>query len=158
MFVGCQEQPKQQVNADHYRVQTVQELQQRFNHLNNKLTSDFTQFKKVESNAFAHQYPFDANNLQSLNQHLLASTALKSTKVAYCGMMNHYFAEMFRLGHYNLNLVDAIELPNAKAEDLKVSFNNADQFYDFILNRYTTYRQVQQTMNYGCNLKAALTV
>ena len=29
-------------------------------------------------------------------------------------------------------------------------------FYTFILDRYTTYRQVQQTMGYGCNLKAAL--
>ena len=76
--------------------------------------------------------------------------------MAYCDMMNGYFAEMYRLGHYNLNLVNDIQLPNAEKEDLKANFSTADQFYTFILDRYTSYRQVQQTMNYGCNLKAAL--
>lgn len=71
-------------------------------------------------------------------------------------MMNGYFAEMYRLGHYNLNLVDKIQLPKAENEDLKSNFASSDQFYTFILDRYTAYRQVQQTMNYGCNLKAAL--
>ena len=71
-------------------------------------------------------------------------------------MMNGYFAEMYRLGHYNLNLVNDIQLPNTEKEDLKANFSTADQFYTFILDRYTSYRQVQQTMNYGCNLKAAL--
>ena len=70
--------------------------------------------------------------------------------------MNGYFAEMYRLGHYNLELLDQIQLPQAQQENLKQNFANADNFYDFILNRYTSYRQVQQTMNYGCNLKAAL--
>ena len=30
-------------------------------------------------------------------------------------------------------------------------------FYDFILNRYTSYRQAQEIMGFGCNLKEALT-
>ena len=71
-------------------------------------------------------------------------------------MMNAYFADMYRLGHYNLELVDDIQLPNAANENLKDNFSNVDHFYTFILDRYTTYRQVQQTMGYGCNLKAAL--
>lgn len=157
LLVGCgQEQPKVEVNASQYQVQSAQQLQQRFDALNSKLATDFAQFKKLESNAFAHQFPLDVNDLRTLNQHLVGSTSLKSTKVAYCEMMNSYFSEMYRLGHYNLNLVDQVKLPKAEKEDLKVNFNNADQFYTFILDRYTSYRQVQQTMGYGCNLKAAL--
>ena len=60
------------------------------------------------------------------------------------------------MGYYTLILVNLIQLPVAENEDLKSNFASSDQFYTFILDRYTTYRQVQQTMNYGCNLKAAL--
>ncbi len=156
-LTACSEQPqKPVVDPAKYQVQTAQELQQRFNVLNVQLAQDFQKFKKVESIAFAHQFPLDVNNLQSLNQHLVSSTALKPSKIAYCDMMNSYFADMFRLGHYNLELVDDIKLPNAKNENLKANFSDADHFYTFILDRYTTYRQVQQTMGYGCNLKAAL--
>jgi hypothetical protein len=158
VLMGCSKSEEQHapVDATQYKVQTREELQQRFDALNVKLTADFNRFKKVESNAFAHQFPFDANNLQSLNQHLVGSTSLKTTKVAYCDMMNGYFAEMYRLGHHNLDIIDQVKLPKAEKEDLAVNFNNPDQFYTFILDRYTTYRQVQQTMGYGCNLKAAL--
>ncbi len=154
---ACSPAPKSDViDPAQYQVKTASELQQRFEQLNNQLNADFNQFKKVESNAFAHQFAFDANDLHKLNMHLVASTSLKSTKVAYCDMMNGYFREMYRLGHYNLNLINAVQLPNADKENLKNNFSSAEQFYNFILDRYTSYRQVQQTMNYGCNLKAAL--
>jgi hypothetical protein len=153
---SAEQEPKPVVNPKNYQVENAQQLQQRFDALNTKLAADFAQFKKVESIAFSHQLPLDVNNLQTLNQHPVSRTALKPSKVAYCGMMNGYFAEMYRLGHYNLDLVDKIKLPHAEKENLKTSFASADQFYTFILDRYTSYRQVQQTMNYGCNLKAAL--
>jgi len=70
--------------------------------------------------------------------------------------MNGYFAEMYRLGHYNLELISDVDIPHTEQENLKQNFSSPEQFYDFIINRYSTYRQVQQTMNYGCNLKAAL--
>ena len=72
-------------------------------------------------------------------------------------MMNGYFAEMYHLGHQNLSLIGQLQLPHAQYEDLAKSFANADQFYDFILNRYTSYRQAQEIMGFGCNLKEALT-
>ena len=157
LFVACSnEQVQVKVDPTQYQVKSAQELQQRFEALNSKLTLDFAQFKKAESNAFAHQYAFDANELKKLNMHLVASTSLKPTKIAYCNMMNGYFVEMYRLGHFNLNLINDVKLPNSQNENLKNNFSSTDQFYNFILDRYTSYRQVQQTMNYGCNLKAAL--
>lgn len=156
-LTACSKEPqKPVVDPVKYQVQTAQELQQRFDALNSQLAQDFQKFKKLESIAFSHQFPLDVNNLQTLNRHLVSSTALKPSKIAYCDMMNAYFADMYRLGHYNLELVDDIQLPNAANENLKDNFSNADHFYTLILDRYTTYRQVQQTMGYGCNLKAAL--
>ena len=156
-LTACSKEPqKPVVDPVKYQVQTAQELQQRFDALNSQLAQDFQKFKKLESIAFSHQFPLDVNNLQTLNRHLVSSTALKPSKIAYCDMMNAYFADMYRLGHYNLELVDDIQLPNAANENLKDNFSNVDHFYTFILYRYTTYRQVQQTMGYGCNLKAAL--
>ncbi|UBX51418.1 MULTISPECIES: hypothetical protein [Acinetobacter] len=156
-LTACSKEPqKPVVDPVKYQVQTAQELQQRFDALNSQLAQDFQKFKKLESIAFSHQFPLDVNNLQTLNRHLVSSTALKPSKIAYCDMMNAYFADMYRLGHYNLELVDDIQLPNAANENLKDNFSNVDHFYTFILDRYTTYRQVQQTMGYGCNLKAAL--
>ncbi|MDM1324653.1 hypothetical protein [Acinetobacter pseudolwoffii] len=156
-LTACSKEPqKPVVDPVKYQVQTAQELQQRFDALNSQLAQDFQKFKKLESIAFSHQFPLDVNNLQTLNRHLVSSTALKPSKIAYCDMMNAYFADMYRLGHYNLELVDDIQLPNAANENLKDNFSNADHFYTFILDCYTTYRQVQQTMGYGCNLKAAL--
>lgn len=150
------EPEKVKVDVNSYKVINAESLQERFNQLNVKLASDFKQFKQVESLAFANQYPLDPNDLKTLNMHLVASTALKPTKVAYCDLMNGYFTEMYRLGHYNLSLIKDIQLPNANQENLEQDFASVDQFYDFILNRYTTYRQVQQVMGYGCNLKAVL--
>ncbi|PJI30559.1 hypothetical protein [Acinetobacter pseudolwoffii] len=156
-LTACSKEPqKPVVDPVKYQVQTAQKLQQRFDALNSQLAQDFQKFKKLESIAFSHQFPLDVNNLQTLNRHLVSSTALKPSKIAYCDMMNAYFADMYRLGHYNLELVDDIQLPNAANENLKDNFSNVDHFYTFILDRYTTYRQVQQTMGYGCNLKAAL--
>lgn len=150
------EPKKALVDIKAYQVANAESLQDRFNQLNVKLVADFKQFKTVESLAFANQYPLDSNDLQTLDLHLVASTALKPTKIAYCNLMNGYFTEMYRLGHYNLSLVKDIQLPNAKQENLEQDFASPDQFYDFILNRYTSYRQVQLVMGYGCNLKAAL--
>ncbi len=156
LMMGCSKPEPKQVDLNQYKVQSVNELQQRIDALNTQFADDFSQFKKKESNAFAHQFPLDMTNLNSLNQHLVASTSLKPTKVAYCDLMNGYFTELYRLGHYNLDLLDQITLPNANKENLKSNFSNADQFYNFIMDRYTTYRQVQQTMGYGCHLKGAL--
>src|SRR5690606_28786579 len=159
-FTPCtaQHQPDARVSPLQYHVNTAAELHQRFNTPNAQLAQDLQQLREVDSIAASHQIPLDIHNLQTLNQHPGSRTALKSSKLAYCDMMNAYFAGMYRLGHYNLDLVPAIQLPNAKEEDLKKNFSDSDQFYSFILDRYTTYRQVQQTMNYGCNLKAALSV
>ncbi|AVH48896.1 MULTISPECIES: hypothetical protein [Acinetobacter] len=156
-LVACREEPKvQQVDPQKYQVQDAVALQQRIDALNTKLAQDFKQFKQVESIAFSHQFPLDVNNLRSLNQHLVSSTALKPTKIAYCDMMNGYFSELYRLGHYNLALLKDVQLPQAEKENLPANFASPEAYYDFILNRYTSYRQVQQTMGYGCNLKAAL--
>ena len=158
VLMGCSktEDAKPIVNASQYTVDNAEALQKRFVQLNEKFAIDFKQFKQNESIAFAHQLPLDVNNLKTLNMHLVASTSLKPTKIAYCDLMNGYFAEMYRLGHYNLQLMKDIKLPNADKEKLQQDFSSADSFYDFILNRYTTYRQVQQVMGYGCNLKEAL--
>ncbi len=158
VFTGCSktEEAKTVVNESQYKVKDVATLQTRFEQLNGKLATDFKKFKQTESMAFAQQLPLDVNNLKTLNMHLVASTSLKPTKLAYCDLMNGYFTEMYRLGHYNLQLVKDVKLPNAGNENLQTNFSSSDQFYDFILNRYTTYRQVQQIMGYGCNLKEAL--
>ena len=158
LLSGCssEEKPKAVVDVKAYQVDNIDQLQQRFTQLNEKLAVDFKQFKQIENIAFANQYPLDTSDLKTLNMHLVASTALKPTKMAYCDLMNGYFTEMYRLGHSNLNLVKDLKLAHAEHENLEQSFASADQFYDFILNRYTTYRQVQQVMGYGCNLKAAL--
>lgn len=157
LLMACSKPPaKIEINSADYQVQSATQLQQRFDALNAKLASDFVRFKQVESNAFSHPFALDVHNLQTLNQHVPAGSSLKSTKVAYCTLMNDYFAQMYHLGHYNLHLVAQIQLPNTKNEDLNANFSSADQFYHFILDRYTSYRQVQQMMGYGCNLKAAL--
>ena len=35
-------------------------------------------------------------------------------------------------------------------------FENADQFYKFILDEHSSYKQAQQVMGFGCNLRGAL--
>ncbi|OTG70476.1 hypothetical protein B9T26_13875 [Acinetobacter sp. ANC 4169] len=150
------EQHKTQINPEQYKVQDVASLQQRFDLLNQQLSSDYQTFKKNNNIAFSDQSVLDVNQLKTLNLHAVSSTSLKPVKQAYCEMMNEYFAEMYHLGHQNPKLIGQVKLPHAQDEDLSKSFADADQFYDFILNRYTTYRQAQEIMGFGCNLKAAL--
>ena len=150
------EQYKTQIDPQQYKVQDAASLQQRFETLNQQLSKNYQAFKKTNNIAFSDQSVLDANQLKTLDQNAVSRTSLKPVKQAYCEMMNGYFAEMYHLGNQNLSLIGQVQLPNMQAEDLEKSFANADQFYDFILNRYTTYRQAQEIMGYGCNLKAAL--
>lgn len=151
------EQNETQIDPQKYQVQDVASLQQRFDLLNQKLSKDYQVFKKTNSIAFSDQSVFDSRQLKTLNLHAVSRTSLKPVKTAYCEMMNDYFAEIYHLGHQNLSLMGQLQLPHAQHEDLAKSFANADQFYDFILNRYTSYRQAQEIMGFGCNLKEALT-
>ncbi|MDK1683661.1 hypothetical protein [Acinetobacter terrestris] len=158
LFSACSssEQHKAPVDPQHYKVQDAASLQQRFETLNQQLSKDYQAFKKTNNIAFSDQSVLDVNQLKTLDQNAVSRTSLKPVKQAYCEMMNGYFAEMYHLGNQNLNLIGQVQLPNMQAEDLEKSFANTDQFYDFILNRYTTYRQAQEIMGFGCNLKAAL--
>lgn len=146
------EQNETQIDPQKYQVQDVVSLQQRFDLLNQKLSKDYQAFKKTNSIAFSDQSVFDSHQLKTLNLHAVSRTSLKPVKTAYCEMMNGYFSEMYHLGHQNLSLMGQLQLPHAQHEN----FANADQFYDFILNRYTSYRQAQEIMGFGCNLKEAL--
>lgn len=150
------EQQKIQIDPQKYKVQDAASLQQRFESLNQQLSKDYQAFKKSNNIAFSDQSLLDVNQLQTLNLHAVSSTSLKPVKQAYCQMMNGYFAEMYQLGHQNLNIIGHVKLPHAQGENLSKNFADADQFYDFILNRYTSYRQAQEIMGFGCNLKAAL--
>ena len=150
------EQHKAPVDPQQYKVQDAASLQQRFETLNQQLSKNYQAFKKTNNIAFSDQSVLDVNQLKTLDQNAVSRTSLKPVKQAYCEMMNGYFAEIYHLGNQNLNLIGQVQLPNMQAEDLEKSFANADQFYDFILNRYTTYRQAQEIMGFGCNLKAAL--
>lgn len=150
------EQQKIQIDPQKYKVQDAACLQQRFESLNQQLSKDYQAFKKSNNIAFSDQSLLDVNQLQTLNLHAVSSTSLKPVKQAYCQMMNGYFAEMYQLGHQNLNIIGHVKLPHAQGENLSKNFADADQFYDFILNRYTSYRQAQEIMGFGCNLKAAL--
>lgn len=150
------EQQKIQIDPQKYKVQDAARLQQRFESLNQQLSKDYQAFKKSNNIAFSDQSLLDVNQLQTLNLHAVSSTSLKPVKQAYCQMMNGYFAEMYQLGHQNLNIIGHVKLPHAQGENLSKNFADADQFYDFILNRYTSYRQAQEIMGFGCNLKAAL--
>ena len=150
------EQQKIQIDPQKYKVQDAARLQQRFESLNQQLSKDYQAFKKSNNIAFSDQSLLDVNQLQTLNLHAVSSTSLKPVKQAYCQMMNGYFAEMYQLGHQNLNIIGHVKLPHAQGENLSKNFADADQFYDFILNHYTSYRQAQEIMGFGCNLKAAL--
>ena len=150
------EQQKIQIDPQKYKVQDAARLQQRFESLNQQLSKDYQAFKKSNNIAFSDQSLLDVNQLQTLNLRAVSSTSLKPVKQAYCQMMNGYFAEMYQLGHQNLNIIGHVKLPHAQGENLSKNFADADQFYDFILNRYTSYRQAQEIMGFGCNLKAAL--
>lgn len=151
-----EEQQKAEVDPQIYAAKDAQDLQRRIDQLNGRLAQEFQQFKQKESFAFSDQSALDAANLRTLNLHPVSSTSLKPTKEAYCVMMNGYFNELYRLGHYNLNLLDAVKMNNAPKIGLKQKFENADQFYKFILDEHSSYKQAQQVMGFGCNLRGTL--
>lgn len=153
---GNEHEKKVVIDPQNYQVQNSAALQQRVDALNLQLATNFKKFKQVENLSFSDQTELDVNNLHTLNLHLVASTALKPSKQAYCDLMNQHFAELYHLGHSNLTLLDQIKLPNASNETLSKHFQDVDSYYNFIMNKYTSYRQVQQVMKYGCHLKAAL--
>ena len=151
-----EEQQKAEVDPKIYAAKDAQDLQRRIDQLNGRLAQEFRQFKQKESFAFSDQSALDTANLRTLNLHPVSSTSLKPTKEAYCVMMNGYFNELYRLGHYNLNLLDAVKMNNAPKTGLKQKFENADQFYKFILDEHSSYKQAQQVMGFGCNLRGTL--
>ena len=150
------EQNKIQIHPEDYKVENVAQLEQRFETLNQQLSRDYQNFKKNNAIAFSDQSIFDVQQLQTLDLHAVSRTSLKPVKQAYCKMMNDYFVHMYYLGHQNINLLSQTQWPKIKNQDLIKDFSSADQFYDFILNRYTHYRQAQEIMGFGCNLKQAL--
>lgn len=159
IFSACasEKQPQAEIDPASYIVKDADELQQKIDLLNKHLAQDYQQFKKKEYIAFSDQSALNTADLKTLDLHAVSATSLKPTKEGYCKMMNTYFNELYRLGHYNLNFVDAIQMNHAPKENLKQKFENADQFYTFILDEHTTYKQAQQIMGFGCNLRAALT-
>lgn len=160
LFTACTNQEPQQfkaVNEAAYAAKDAQDLQQKINQLNKQFSEDFKRFKRTESLAFSDQSVLDVNNLKTLNLHTVSSTSLKPSKEAYCKMMNAYFNELYRLGHFNLNKLDGVKMNNAPASNLKSKFANADAFYNFVLEEHTTYKQAQLGMGFGCNLRGALT-
>ncbi|WP_174559261.1 hypothetical protein [Acinetobacter bouvetii] len=150
------EQHQPQIDPKKYQVQDLVTLQQRFELLNQQLAKDYQAFKQNNNIAFSDQSVLDVNQLDTLNLHAVSRTSLKPVKLAYCEMMNRYFVEMYQLGHQNPKFIGQVKLPDAQGEDLSKNFADSAQFYDFILNRYTSYRQAQEIMGLGCNLKAAL--
>lgn len=157
-FSACSSEKPQKAVIDPavYRVKNADELQQKINLLNQQLAQDYQNFKKKEYIAFSDQSALDTNDLKTLSLHAVSSTSLKPTKEAYCTMMNTYFNELYRLGYYNLNLLNDVKMNNAPQVDLKHKFENTDQFYTFILEEHSTYKHAQQLMGFGCNLRGAL--
>lgn len=159
LFTACSNQEPQQPAVNEAKIcnKDAQDLQQKINQLNMQFSEDFKRFKQAESLAFSDQSVLDVNNLKTLNLHTVSSTSLKPSKEAYCKMMNAYFNELYRLGHFNLNQLDGVKMNNAPASNLKSKFANADAFYTFILEEHTTYKQAQLGMGFGRNLRGALT-
>ena len=158
MLVACSssEQAAVKLDTTQYQVADAGVLQQRFNHLNQQLSEDYQLFKRNNNIAFSDQSILDVNQLQSLHLHTVSRSSLKPVKQAYCEMMNDYFVQMYHLGNQNLDLMPQIQLPHVSAQNLAKDFSSAAAFYDFVLNRYSSYRQAQEIMGLGCNLKHAL--
>lgn len=158
MLVACSssEQAAVKLDTTQYQVADAGVLQQRFNHLNQQLSEDYQLFKRNNNIAFSDQSILDVNQLQSLHLHAVSRSSLKPVKQAYCEMMNDYFVQMYHLGNQNLDLMPQIQLPHVSAQNLAKDFSSAAAFYDFVLNRYSSYRQAQEIMGLGCNLKHAL--
>lgn len=151
------QKPQAEIDAAAYRVQNTQDLQRKIDQLNAQFSKDFQNFKKTESLAFSDQSVLDVNNFKTLHLHAVSSTSLKPTKDAYCKMMNAYFNELYRLGHFNLNVLDGAVLNGKAQTGLKPKFAAADAFYAYALDDYSSYKQAQQIMGFGCNLRDALT-
>ena len=145
------------VSAAAYTVQDAAKLQQRIAALNAELANSYQQMKRQNAYAFSDSSALNADDLTTLNVQAVSATALKPVKENYCTVMNGYFNELYRLGHFNLNLLDGIAMANAPKTGLRQQFENADTFYRFILEQHTSYKQAQQLMGFGCNLRAALT-
>ena len=158
MLVACSSSEQTAVKLDitQYKVADAGVLQQRFNHLNQQLSEDYQLFKRNNNIAFSDQSILDVKQLQSLHLHAVSRSSLKPVKQAYCEMMNDYFVQMYHLGNQNLDLMPQIQLPHVAAQNLVKDFSSAAAFYDFVLNRYSSYRQAQEIMGLGCNLKHAL--
>lgn len=155
---GCNqdEASVQEIQPETYTVQSVQALEQRLVQLNEKLSADYLQMKQIYGYAFSNTTALDANNLKSLNVQAVSATALKPVKEHYCSLMNGYFAELYRLGRFNLTVVETIKLNNAPTKGLATQFVNTASFYQFVMEEHSTYKQAQQLMGFGCNLRAAL--
>lgn len=160
LLAACSAQESNQIkiNTEDYKVPDATHLQQRFETLNQQFSLDYQNFKNDHQIAFSDQSIFDVNQLQTLHLHAVSRTSLKPVKQAYCKIMNGYFVQMYHLGHQNLDLVPQLQLSSLNGQDLSQEFSGADPFYDFILNRVSSYRQAQEIMGYGCNLKQALQV
>ena len=156
-LIACADQKTSvQVNAADYQVADQATLEKRLQARNAQFAEDFTAFKKAHSHAFSTQKPVTEAELKKLHMHAVGATALKPTKEAYCSMMNGYFSDIYRLGHFNLAYIQNVTVLDRAAEDAQENFANPDAFYKLVMERATTYRQAQQLMGYGCNLKAAL--
>ncbi|RKG31103.1 hypothetical protein D7V32_09470 [Acinetobacter tianfuensis] len=157
-LVGCVEDntPAQALNPELYSVQNASQLQQKIADLNVKLADDYMQMKQMYGYAFSNTFALNADDLKTLNAQAVSATALKPVKEHYCSMMNGYFNELYRYGHFNQNLMDDVVLNNASAVGLADHFKNAASFYQFVMEEHSTYKQAQQLMGFGCNLRGAL--
>ena len=144
------------VNAADYQVTDQASLHVRLQQLDQKFAQDFQGLKQQHNTAFSTQKTVTAQDLQQLHMHAVSTTSLKETKEAYCAVMNGYFSEVYRLGHFNLSHLANLKLLNVQPQDAQEDFANPEAFYNLVMDRATTYRQAQQTMGFGCNLKAAL--
>lgn len=158
MMAGCTEPKPEQVQVDinKYRVNDAPALQARLDELNAKLVQEYAQMKHQNAYAFADGSALDASDLMTLNMQAVSATALKPVKENYCAVMNNYFNELYRLGHFNIQLLPDVQIKHAPQQNLAQTFLNAQNFYQFILNDYSSYKQAQQQMGLGCNLLAAL--
>ena len=158
MLSACtaDQKPSVEVKAADYAVTDAASLQHKIDALNAQLASDYQQLKQQQHIAFSDQSPLDVMNLNSLHLHAVSATSLKPVKEEYCQLMNSYFNTLYRMGHFNLKLLDQIQLKHQSQTALAPHFANADAFYEFALSDYSSYKQAQQIMGFGCNLRAAL--
>ncbi len=158
MLSACtaDQKPSVEVKVSDYAVTDATSLQSKIDALNAQLASNYQQLKQQQHIAFSDQSPLDVMNLNSLHLHAVSATSLKPVKEEYCQLMNSYFNELYRLGHFNLNLLDQIQLKHQSQTALAPHFANADAFYAFALSDYSSYKKAQQIMGFGCNLRVAL--